>query len=66
MDGVIPNFGDPIADPRTAKFPVCDVSAGMGDNIQPSNPPASTICSISAIVTTPNVYQGRKVRFLGW
>lgn len=38
----------------------------MSDNIQPSNPPASTICTIQAIVANPSRYKDRKIRFLGW
>ena len=38
----------------------------MSDNIQPSNPPASTICTIQAIVKDPSRYKDRKLRFLGW
>jgi len=57
----------------------CDGSAGGcryldGSNlpclrdmeIQPSNPPPSTICSIAALVDTPEKYENRKLRFLGW
>ena len=29
-------------------------------------PPASTICTVRAIVTMPQTYKGHKVRFLGW
>jgi hypothetical protein len=35
-------------------------------DIQPSNPPASTICTIEDIVKNPSRYRNRKVRFLGW
>ena len=53
-------------DLSSGRLPKSHVAFHLRMDIQPSNPLASTICTIEDIVKDSAGYKDRKVRFLGW